>query len=429
VRVLIIGNGGREHALAWKLSQSPLLKELYCLPGNAGIASLAECLELRVEDFSAIKQWSVERAVDLVVIGPEAPLTAGLADLLRAEGIRVFGPGSEGARLEGSKIWAKEMMFRWGIPTAACAFFDCYESAVRYLEEQCCGKPVVIKADGLAAGKGVTVARTATEAKEALKTIMVDGIFGAAGKKVVIEECLSGEELSVLAITDGKDLITLPSAQDHKAVGEGDQGPNTGGMGAYSPAPAYTQCLAERVQEKVFAPLLKGLQSMGIDYRGVIYAGLMVDGEGDFKVLEFNARFGDPETQVILPRLKTDLLPLLSAAADGDLSGLKTEQSDDAAVCVVMASGGYPGPYDQGFPVSGLENVASEKMAVFHAGTLFSHGNIVTAGGRVLGVTAWDADLPAAVESVYQAVGEIHFQGSYYRRDIAHRAYKRPLPR
>ncbi|MBS3943532.1 MAG: phosphoribosylamine--glycine ligase, partial [Dethiobacter sp.] len=297
------------------------------------------------------------------------------------------------------------------------------EHALRYLKQQS-GRSVVVKANGLAAGKGVTVAHTAAEAEEALNAFMVDGIFGAAGEKVVIEEWLRGEELSVLAITDGKELIFLPSAQDHKAVGEGDWGPNTGGMGAYSPAPLYTPVLARQVEEKVFRPLLAGLQSLGIDYRGIIYAGLMVE-EGEFKVLEFNARFGDPETQAILPRLRSDLLPLLLAAADGDLSGLKAEWSDEAAICVVLASGGYPGQYETGYPISGLDHCAPEKLAVFHAGTTFSHGNVVTAGGRVLGVTAWATNLSAAAEYAYQAVRKIQFQDSYYRRDIAYRALGR----
>jgi phosphoribosylamine--glycine ligase len=423
VRVLIVGGGGREHALAWKLSQSPLLKELYCLPGNAGIACLAECPEIEIDNLPAIKKWSVEQSIDLVVVGPEVPLVAGLADELKAAGIRVFGPGRDGARLEGSKAWAKEMMLRWGIPTADFAVFDRYEHALRYLKQQS-GRSVVVKANGLAAGKGVTVAHTAAEAEEALNAFMVDGIFGAAGEKVVIEEWLRGEELSVLAITDGKELIFLPSAQDHKAVGEGDWGPNTGGMGAYSPAPLYTPVLARQVEEKVFRPLLAGLQSLGIDYRGIIYAGLMVE-EGEFKVLEFNARFGDPETQAILPRLRSDLLPLLLAAADGDLSGLKAEWSDEAAICVVLASGGYPGQYETGYPISGLDHCAPEKLAVFHAGTTFSHGNVVTAGGRVLGVTAWATNLSAAAEYAYQAVRKIQFQDSYYRRDIAYRALGR----
>ncbi len=426
MRVLIIGNGGREHTLAWKLSQSPLLRELYCAPGNAGIASIAECLEMKAEDADSIKRWALDHDIDLVVVGPEAPLAAGLADELRASGLRVFGPGREGARLEGSKVWSKEMMSHWKIPTADYAVFDHYETARSYLHQRGEG-PVVVKADGLAAGKGVTVARTTAEAEAALKAMMVDGVFGASGEKVLIEECLRGEEVSVLALTDGKELVMLPSAQDHKAVGEGDQGANTGGMGAYSPAPVYTATLARQVEEKVFRPLLEGLAGLGIDYRGVIYAGLMI-ANGVCKVLEFNVRFGDPETQAILPRLRSDLLPLLLAAADGDLKAVKADWSSDATVCVVLASGGYPGPYETGYPINGLESFTrgpAEKLAVFHAGTAFRHGNIVTAGGRVLGVTAWASDLPSAVENVYQAVDKLKYQGCYYRRDIAHRALRK----
>ena len=422
MRVLIVGGGGREHALAWKLSQSPLLKELYCAPGNAGIASLAECLEMQADDSDSILRWARETRVDLVVVGPEAPLAAGLADELRSAGIRVFGPGAGGARLEGSKAWAKEMMSRWGIPTADFAVFDNFEAAQRYLIALEDG-PVVIKADGLAAGKGVTVAGNRAEAEAALKAMMVDRLYGGSGEKVVIEACLRGEEVSVLALTDGKELVMLPSAQDHKAVGEGDEGPNTGGMGAYSPAPVYTPKLAQQVEEKVFLPLLKGLAELGIDYRGVVYAGLMVEGDV-FKVLEFNARFGDPETQVIVPRLKSDLLPLLLGAAEGDLTGIKAEWSDEAAVCVVLASGGYPGAYESGYPISGLESLNERKTVAFHGGTAFRHGNIVTTGGRVLAVTAWADDLSAAVENAYRAAHKIHYQGRYYRRDIAYRALR-----
>lgn len=427
MRVLIVGGGGREHALAWKLSQSPLLSELYCAPGNAGIASLAECLEIKADDVAALTEWAVAHKIDLVVVGPEAPLAAGLGDELRAAGLAVFGPGRDGARLEGSKIWAKELMRRLKIPTADFAVFDSYDSARSYLENLG-DKPVVVKADGLAAGKGVTVARTAAEAAGALEELMIKKKFGASGERVILEEYLNGEEVSVLAITDGKELLMLPSAQDHKAIGEGDRGPNTGGMGAYAPAPVYTPDLARQVEQKVFRPLLRGFSDLGIDYRGVIYAGLMVEG-GSFKVLEFNARFGDPETQAILPLLQSDLLPVLMAAAAGDLAGVKVEWSDDAAVCVVLASAGYPGDYETGCRIEGLDyfnRSLEDKMVLFHAGTAFRHGDIVTAGGRVLGLTAWAGDLSAAVESVYRAVHKIKYQGCYYRGDIARRALKRP---
>ncbi|MEW5783808.1 MAG: phosphoribosylamine--glycine ligase [Bacillota bacterium] len=426
MRVLIVGGGGREHALAWKLSQSPLLKELYCAPGNAGIAAVAECLELEAggDRGPALLRWALDQQIDLTVIGPEAPLAAGLADDFRRAGLRVFGPGRDGARLESSKVWAKERMVEWGIPTANYAAFDRYDAACRYLDDLPEG-PLVVKADGLAAGKGVTVARGAAEAKAALQAIMVDGVFGRAGEKVITEECLAGEEVSVLAVTDGKELVLLPSAQDHKAIGEGDLGPNTGGMGAYAPAPVLTADLRLRVEQAVFRPLLKGLAGLGIDYRGVLYAGLMIK-DGTFNVLEFNARFGDPETQAVLPLLQSDLLPLLLAAADGDLAGVQVNWSEGAAVCVIMASAGYPGPYEQGLLISGLDepSLYTEGLTVFHAGTAFQHGNIVTAGGRVLGLAAWDSDLETAVQKVYAAAPRIAFPGCYYRRDIAHRALR-----
>lgn len=434
MRVLIIGGGGREHALAWKLSQSPLLTGLYCAPGNAGIASIAECVPLPADETETLKEWAREHKIDLTVVGPEAPLAAGLADAFRDAGLAVFGPGLAGARLEGSKVWAKERMARWGIPTAAFAVFDDYEQARRHLDRLPEGH-VVVKADGLAAGKGVTVARDRTEAESALHAIMVEAIFGAAGKQVLIEECLEGEEVSVLAVTDGRDLVFLPPAQDHKAAGEGDTGPNTGGMGAYSPAPVFTPALAARVEAQVFRPLLAGLAAEGIDYRGVVYAGLMVK-DGACKVLEFNVRFGDPETQAIIPRLRSDLLPLLQAAAGGNLAGAVMEWTESSSVCVVLASAGYPGSYESGKPISGLDAPGAsgvdparpgEKtgLAVFHAGTSFSNGRIVTAGGRVLGVTAWDGELTGALSRAYRAVDQISFPGCFYRRDIAHRALGR----
>jgi phosphoribosylamine---glycine ligase len=423
MRVLIVGGGGREHTLAWKLAQSPLLKKLYCAPGNAGIASVAECVDIAADDIEALKKWSLDRKVDLTVVGPEVPLVLGLADVFRAAGLKVFGPDSRGAALEGSKVWAKRKMKQWGIPTAPFTIFDDFDDARRHLATFY-GEPVVIKADGLAAGKGVIVASGPEEAEQALYDIMVERAFGDAGQRVVIENCLSGEEVSVLAVTDGENLIVLPSAQDHKAIGEGDRGPNTGGMGAYSPAPLYTPELARRTDEEVFRPLLKGFREMGVDFRGVIYAGLMVSKE-QFNVLEFNVRFGDPETQAIIPRLKSDLLPLLLAAAEGNLTGIEPEWSDDAAVCVVISSGGYPGKYKTGYPIEGLraiEERCGKNVAVFHAGTAISKDRVVTAGGRVLGVTAWESSLTKALENVYEAADLIKFEGLYFRRDIAHRA-------
>jgi phosphoribosylamine---glycine ligase len=423
LRVLIVGGGGREHTLAWKIAQSPLLEKLYCAPGNPGIAKTAELVDITADEQEDLKIWAVDHKIDLVVVGPEAPLVSGLADCLREAGIKVFGPGRTGALLEGSKVWSKRKMKKWGIPTAEFAVFDDFDDARRHLA-LFYGGAVVIKADGLASGKGVIVAAGPDEAEQALYDIMIEKAFGDAGKRVIIEQCLSGEEVSVLALCDGKELIMLPSAQDHKAIGEGDSGLNTGGMGAYSPAPVYRESLAKMTEEKVFRPLLKGFSEEAIDFRGVIYAGLMVSSD-QFNVLEFNVRFGDPETQAIIPRLKSDLLPLLAAAADGNFGGLKAEWNSNFAVCVVLASGGYPGSYEKGLRIEGIDSAVKAgegKVAVFHAGTALKTGRLVTAGGRVLGVTAWDDNLQKAVTRAYAATERINFEGCYFRKDIAHRA-------
>ncbi len=423
MRVLIVGGGGREHTLAWKLAQSSRLEKLYCAPGNPGISKVADCVDIAADDIKKLKNFALQEKIDLSVVGPEAPLVLGLTDAFKESGLKVFGPDKKGAMLEGSKVWAKEKMKEWGIPSAGFAVFDNFDRARSHLSHFY-GGPVVIKADGLAAGKGVTVASGPAEAEQALYDIMIERKFGDAGSRVVIENCLSGEEVSVLAVTDGKELVFLPSSQDHKAIGEGDRGPNTGGMGAYSPAPIYTDDLAKKTEEQVFRPLLKGFNQMGIDFRGVIYAGLMVAKDG-FNVLEFNVRFGDPEAQALIPRMKSDLLPLLEAAAEGNLGGLQAEWKNDAAVCVVMASRGYPGNYDKGIPIEGLDRLeqsGDRQVAVFHAGTAFKDDRLVTSGGRVLGVTAWDSDLPGALKRVYNACDQIKFEGCYYRRDIAHRA-------
>ncbi len=423
MRVLIVGGGGREHTLAWKLVQSPKLEKLYCAPGNAGIEKIAQCIDIAADDITVLKDWVLAEKIDLVVVGPEVPLVLGLADTLRQAGLDVFGPGMDGAMLEGSKVWSKRKMKQWGIPTADFTVFDDFDDARRHLA-MFYGGPVVIKAEGLAAGKGVTVASGPAEAEQALYDIMVEKAFGDAGNRVIIEKCLSGEEVSVLAITDGKNLAVLPSSQDHKAIGEGDRGRNTGGMGAYSPAPVFTPELAKRTDREVFGPLLEGFRKENIDFRGVIYAGLMISKE-DFNVLEFNVRFGDPETQAILPRMESDLLPLLQASARGNLGGLEPQWKDDPAVCVVLASGGYPGSYKSGYFIEGIAAAEADdtgKVAVFHAGTTLKEGQVVTAGGRVLGVTAWDSDLPSALKRVYGAVEKINFKDCYYRRDIAHRA-------
>lgn len=427
MRVLIVGGGGREHVLAWKIAQSPLLDKLYCAPGNAGISAVAECIDIAADNIEALKKWAVLSQIDLTVVGPEGPLVGGIADSFRRSGLKVFGPDSKGALLEGSKVWSKRKMRQWGIPTAEFTVFDDFDDARRHLA-RFYGEQVVIKADGLAAGKGVTVASGPAEAEQALYDIMIERAFGDAGKRVIIENCLRGEEVSVLAVTDGRNLVILPAAQDHKAIGDGDKGHNTGGMGAYSPAPIYTTELARRTDELVFQPLLKGFNDSGIDFRGVIYAGLMVS-ENQFNVLEFNVRFGDPETQAIIPRMQSDLLPLLLAAAEGDLKDIRPEWNDHSAVCVVLSSGGYPGRYKTGHVIEGLDALAEAKddhVAIFHAGTAIKDGRIVTAGGRVLGVTAWDSDLQKALQMVYRAAEQIKFEGIYYRHDIARRALTKP---
>ena len=423
MRVLVVGGGGREHALVWKLSQSPEVEKIYCAPGNAGIASLAERVPIEAGEVEKILDFVRAKEIHLTVVGPEAPLMAGIVDLFHEDGRLIFGPCKEGARLEGSKVWAKQFMIKYGIPTAAYEVFHNAAEAYTYLQKA--SYPLVVKADGLAAGKGVTVAKKYSEANKAVRLIMEEKVFQSAGNSIVIEECLEGDEVSVFAITDGESYITLPSVQDHKAVYEGDWGPNTGGMGAYSPAPVFTEQLARIVDEKVFQPLISGLKKEGISYRGVIFGGLMLTADGP-KVLEFNVRFGDPETQVLLPRLASDLCPLLYEAARGNLSTVAPLRwSEDAAVCVIMASRGYPGKYEKGKEIQGLNEVTGlNKTMVFHAGTAFESNKTVTAGGRVLGVTAWDHSLKAAVEKAYRLAETIKFEGAYYRRDIAHRAFK-----
>lgn len=420
MRVMLIGGGGREHCLAWKISQSPLLEELICCPGNVGISSLARCLPVKETDLDGLLEVALQEKIEMVVVGPEAPLALGIKDHFAEKGIPVFGPGREGAKLESSKTWAKDLMSACSIPTAAYAVFQEEKEALNYVKKK--GVPIVIKADGLAAGKGVTVAKSMEEASIALHNLFTKKVFGDAGKKVVIEDCLEGEEVSVLAVTDGKDIIILPSAQDHKAAWEGDKGPNTGGMGAYSPAPVLSKELEQQVREQVFLPLLAGLEQRNIDYKGVIYAGLMVN-KGILNVLEFNVRFGDPETQVIIPRLQSDLLELIVAASSGKLSDVSLRWTSDHALCVVLASGGYPAEYKTGYPVSGLETIRKvEKLLVFHAGTAFEKEKVVTAGGRVLNIVGTGSTLKEAYQNAYRGVGMIHFQDLYFRRDIGFKA-------
>ncbi len=421
MRIMIVGGGGREHALAWKISQSEQVEEIICVPGNPGIAETARCIEIAGGDSpEELASLARENGIDLTLVGPEAPLVNGIVDVFLERGLQILGPEKEAAMLEGSKIWAKDLMQDCGIPTASFSEFSRYAEAVSYLKD--CFYPPVIKADGLAAGKGVIVPSSRQEAEEGLKRIMLDREFGDAGDKIVMEEKLEGEEASLLALTDGNEVIMLPPAQDHKPVGEGDTGPNTGGMGSYSPAPILSENMVEQAKEIIFYPLLAELKRRGLKYRGVIYAGLIIK-DGSFSVLEFNVRFGDPETQAIIPRLDSDLVPLLRDAAEGKLKDSTLEWKKDASVCVVLSSRGYPGAYEKGKEITGLNTLKSwPNLAVFHAGTKRDNGKILTAGGRVLGITAWNPDLRKAINHVYRAAEQVYFEGCHYRRDIAYRA-------
>ena len=419
MKVLIVGNGGREHALAWKLLRSQRIEQVVCVPGNGGTASMERCqnLPLSVDDFEGIGRFALEHDISLVVIGPELPLSKGITDYLQRQGVMVFGPTKAGAMIEASKSWAKALMLEAGIPTARAAVFTEAAAAKAYVKAQ--GAPIVVKADGLAAGKGVTVAATVESAQAAIEAIF-QGQFGSAGKFVVVEECLTGQEVSVLALTDGLTIRSLLPAQDHKRIGEADTGENTGGMGAYAPAPVSTQMMA-RIQQEVLQPAIALLKAKGIDYRGVLYAGLMMTKEGDFKVLEFNCRFGDPETQAILPLLETPLEDLLLACVEQRLAELPPiTWKAGAACCVVAAAGGYPGAYQNGQVITGIES-AQASACVFHAGTNLIEQQLLTDGGRVLGVTGSGETFAQAIALAYAAINCIHFEGMYYRRDIGHR--------
>jgi phosphoribosylamine--glycine ligase len=423
MKILVIGNGGREHALTWKLAQSRQVTKLFSAPGNAGIADLAECVLIPAADIDALAAFAAGQKIDLTVVGPEAPLCAGIVDVFQARGLRVFGPNKRAAQLEGSKVFTKKFLLKYNVPTAAAAIFDDANAARAHLRKV--GAPIVVKADGLAAGKGVIVAASVEEAERAVTEIMEQKIFGSAGNQVVVEECLRGEELSVIALVDGASFRMLAAAQDHKRALDGDRGPNTGGMGAYSPTPLLDSKLDAQVAD-IFQRTLAGLQAEGINYRGALYAGLMITERGP-QVLEFNCRFGDPETQVVLPRLKSDLLDAVEATINGSLDRLKLAWTSDAAVCVVMAAHGYPGPYERGQPIAGLKQAAnSDKICVFHAGTRRDvDGRIVTDGGRVLGVMGMGNTIEMAVQRAYEAVQQIHFDGVHFRRDIAARATRK----
>jgi phosphoribosylamine--glycine ligase len=423
MKVLVIGSGGREHALVWKIAQSPLVTEVFCAPGNAGIAGLATCVAIKVDDVDGLLAFAQQQQVGLTVVGPELPLTLGLVDRFREAGLTVFGATRAAALIEGSKSFSKDLMAKYGVPTAGYGTFTDRDRAVAFIEQQ--GAPIVVKADGLAAGKGVILAATVEEAIAAVESILCDGAFGSAGARVVIEEFLEGEEASFLAFTDGERIVPLASSQDHKAAYDGDTGPNTGGMGAYSPAPVVSQKIHDKIIEQVLKPTIAGMAAEGRSYSSILYAGVMIK-EGELKVLEFNARFGDPETQPLLVRLKSDLVPVLLACARGDLSGIELEWHDKAAVCVVMAAGGYPGDYVKGQVIEGLDAAAGiEDVVVFHAGTTVQNDEIVTAGGRVLGVTGLGTTVAEAIDRAYQGVKAIRWQDVHYRSDIGRKALNR----
>ncbi len=423
MKVLVLGSGGREHALAWKIGQSPKVEKVYCAPGNAGIAVDAECVDIAVDDFEALAGFVNENGVDFTVVGPEVPLTLGVVDFFEQRGLRIFGPTAAAARLEGSKVFTKDLMRKYDIPSAEYRVFTDMDAARAYVQEK--GAPLVVKADGLAAGKGVIVAASEAEALDAIDRIMGKKCFGEAGERLVVEEFLTGEEASFIAFTDGKTILPLPTSQDHKAVFDGDKGPNTGGMGAYSPAPVVTGRIHELVMEKVMRPTVEAMAAEGCPYRGVLYAGLMIDGES-IKVLEFNCRFGDPEAQPLLMRLESDLVEIMESVIDGRLHEISLKIDPRPTVCVVMASGGYPGSYEKGFAINGLDDVAAmEDVKVFHAGTGLKDGRLVNSGGRVLGITARGENLPRAIDNAYEAVRKISWEGCYYRTDIGRKALKR----
>jgi phosphoribosylamine---glycine ligase len=421
MNILLIGSGGREHALAWKIAASPLLTKLYAAPGNPGIAKEAECVALDASDHAAVVSFCQEKNIDLVVVGPEAPLVAGLADDLRRAGSKVFGPSAKAAQLEGSKGFTKDLCARYGIPTAAYQRFNNAPEARSYVRQN--GVPIVVKADGLAAGKGVTVAMTMDEAFNAIDNCF-EGTFGEAGAEVVVEEFLTGEEVSFFCLCDGRTALPFGSAQDHKRVGDGDTGPNTGGMGAYSPAPVMTPELSDRVVREIIEPTMRGMAEIGAPFSGVLFAGLMITEEGP-KLIEYNTRFGDPECQVLMMRLKDDILVLMKAAAEGQLSHVSVRWRDEAALTVVMAARGYPGTPEKGFAIRGVEEASAKEVEIFHAGTAMRDGQLIASGGRVLNVTATGRNVTEAGRKAYAAIDRIDWPEGFCRRDIGWRAVER----
>lgn len=420
MKVLVVGSGGREHALVWKISQSPMVDKIYCAPGNAGIGQMAECVAIKAEDLDGLLEFAVQNEIGLTVVGPEVPLTMGIVDKFQEKGLKIFGPSGRAAEIEGSKTFAKDLMAKYGIPTAKYGAFTDAAEAKAFLAEV--GLPCVVKADGLAAGKGVLICETKEEAETAVEDILVDNKFGNAGSRVVVEEFLTGQEVSMLAFSDGKTIVPMVSSQDHKRIWDGDKGLNTGGMGAYSPAPIYTADIHEIVVPQVLEATIKAMEQEGRPFAGILYAGLMLTADGP-KVLEFNARFGDPETQAVLPRLKSDLVEIFLAIIDGRLAEMNIEWHEEAAVCVVMASGGYPESSDKGRVITGLKEAEEAGAIVFHAGTKETDGNIVTNGGRVLGISALGKDIAEAIDNAYKGVKQITFENMQYRTDIGKKAF------
>ena len=416
MKVLIVGGGGREHAIAWKVAQSEKVEKIYCAPGNAGIAEYAECVNIGAMEFEKLAAFAKEKGIDLTIVGMDDPLVGGIVDVFQAEGLRVFGPDKKAAILEGSKAFSKDLMKKYNIPTAAYENFDHPEEALAYLETA--KFPIVLKADGLALGKGVLICNTLEEAKDGVRTIMLDKQFGESGNTMVVEEFMTGREVSVLTFVDGKTIKTMTSAQDHKRAKDGDQGLNTGGMGTFSPSPFYTKEVEAFCEKYIYQATVDAMRAEGRTFKGIIFFGLMLTEDGP-KVLEYNARFGDPETQVVLPRMKTDIVDVFEACIDGTLDKINLEFEDNAAVCVVLASAGYPEKYEKGFPITGLEEFKNhEGYYCFHAGTKFDGGTIVTNGGRVLGVTAKGADLKEARDNAYAATEWVQFENKYKRNDI-----------
>jgi phosphoribosylamine--glycine ligase len=422
MKVLVIGSGGREHSLVWKIAQSPQVTKIFCAPGNPGISEIAECIAIEPEQINLLYEFAVKEKIDLTVVGPEAPLADGIVDNFSRNNLNVFGPNKNAAILETSKAFSKHLMRKHGIPTADFRNFDDYDHARKYVLSK--GAPIVVKADGLSKGKGVFVCKTMNDALQAIDSIMKDKVFGDAGDEVIIEELLIGEEISILAFTDGKTIIPMESSQDHKTIYDGDKGPNTGGMGAYSPVPLMTEDLYHQVEKEILVPTVHAMNREDRPYKGILYVGLMITSHGP-RVLEYNVRFGDPEAQALLVRMKSDIVPIMLAAVSGKLDTVDLEWYPQASVCVVIASGGYPGSYIKGKEITGLDLLKNQKdIHVFHAGTKFENGKIVTSGGRVLNVVASGNGISEAQKKVYDAVSKISFEGAYYRKDIASKAIK-----